>query len=245
VFSYSKLDGKGLPSKRIVDVQTSSGDISAADDPNTIWGITETGTGLHIATNYAYDAQGRLDSTTLPSGRITKMYYTKLKDGRMVTISIPRVAGGKYHGPASYTVTNHAGGTEFSGTIAIATAGVSTALASWVSTSSSADPLVALDQATIGPVSSLATSVYIDAGTKLSESRSYFLIPGSGAGSAGTNYDATVFGYDPMGRRWRSKSADGTIGRTVFDLLGRATESWTGTNDAGFFDFLVAFFAGC
>jgi len=68
---------------------------------------------------------------------------------------------------------------------------------------------------------SVASAVYIEAGTKVSESRSYYDVPAGGFGTEGTNYDSSRMGYDPMGRVWRTKSADGTISRTVFDVLGR------------------------
>ena len=41
--------------------------------------------------------------------------------------------------------------------------------------------------------------VYDESGTQLEEERAYFLIPSSGAGSVGTNYDETFYGYDEMG----------------------------------------------
>lgn len=187
------------------------------------------GTGAHLITSYAYDAQGRLDTTTLPDGRVTKMYYSKLADGRTVTISIPRTSGGTYYGPVSYSVSNLSGGSEFSATVAITAAGISTALASWI-TETASDPITALG---VGTIERLSTNIYNSSGTHVDESRAYFLVPGSGAGSDGTNYDATFFTYDAMGRRYRVKQATGTIARTVFDSIGRVSEQWLGTNDNG------------
>jgi hypothetical protein len=62
--------------------------------------------------------------------------------------------------------------------------------------------------------------------------RVYHTIPSSGDGSSGTNYDATEFGYDTMGRRNKVKSPGGTITRTVFEVRGMPTAVFVGTNDA-------------
>jgi len=80
----------------------------------------------------------------------------------------------------------------------------------------------------------MTTYKYDDSGTQLVEERRYSVIPNSGEGAAGTNYDSTSYGYDSMGRRWRTKEASGTIRRTVFDALGRTTDNYIGTNDHSF-----------
>jgi YD repeat-containing protein len=77
----------------------------------------------------------------------------------------------------------------------------------------------------------LSTSHYNESGHTLEESRLYFDIPASGAGTDGTNYDATFFAYDDNGRRVRVKEPHGTIRRTVYDALGRVTSRSMGTND--------------
>jgi len=63
--------------------------------------------------------------------------------------------------------------------------------------------------------------------------RVYKLIPATGAGVSGTNYDETDFGYDVMKRQNRVVTPGGTITRTVFDALGRPIGTWVGTNDNG------------
>lgn len=68
---------------------------------------------------------------------------------------------------------------------------------------------------------------------KLSGQRVYHTIPGSGEGSAGTNYDQTEFGYDAMGRRNRTVSPGGTITFEVFDPRGLVTKRYMGTDDSG------------
>lgn len=63
--------------------------------------------------------------------------------------------------------------------------------------------------------------------------RVYHLIPVSGDGSEGTNYNETTYGYDALGRQNMVKSPGGTITRTVFDRRGRAVCTYVGTVDAG------------
>ena len=77
------------------------------------------------------------------------------------------------------------------------------------------------------------TALYDESGTRETEERRYFLLPGSGAGSAGTNYDATKFAYDDEGHRIRTKEASGTIRRTTYDIFERAIDQYIGTNDYG------------
>jgi RHS repeat-associated protein len=232
IYTYTARDGYNQVSKRIGDAQTNHGSDFGSDDPNGVWSITETADGLRYVTTYTYDAQGRSSSTTLPDGRVTRMYYTKLADGRMVTLSIPREVAGSptYYGPVSYTVTNHAGKVEFQGVIGISDSGSTTALSSWID-KTDADPITAVD---VGTLERMSTTIYSETGNHTEETRVYHTIPGSGAGSSGTNFDRTVYGHDDMGRTWRVKQAHGTISRTVFDWAGRATESWMGTNDYSF-----------
>ena len=149
-----------------------------------------------------------------------------------MTISVPRyedLATDKYYGPASYTVTNLAGKPVFSGVIAISSSGTTTGPSGWTDETDS-DPILAV---THGSLARMSTSVYNESSGQLEESRSYFDIPASGAGSAGTNYDATTYAYDDMGRTIRVLSPTGTISRTGYDDLGRAYRQFMGTNDNG------------
>ena len=63
--------------------------------------------------------------------------------------------------------------------------------------------------------------------------RVYHTIPSTGTGSAGTNFDQTGYGYDPMKRQNRTVSPGGTITDIVFDARGLVTSTWVGTDDAG------------
>jgi RHS repeat-associated protein len=70
-------------------------------------------------------------------------------------------------------------------------------------------------------------------GFDLSSQRVYKLIPTSGSGVSGTNYNETDFGLDVMKRRNRVVTPGGTITRTVFDARNNPTQVWAGTNDTG------------
>ncbi len=104
-------------------------------------------------------------------------------------------------------------------------------------TEATADPLDALHADLKGAsrafVFGLSTTIHDKPGARVDESRSYFTVPTTGLGTAGTNFDATTFAYDDMGRRIRSEGPDGTISRTAYDDLGRAWRSYIGTNDNG------------
>jgi hypothetical protein len=66
-------------------------------------------------------------------------------------------------------------------------------------------------------------------------SRLYHQIPTSGAGSPVTNYNDTTYDYNAdTGRQDGAASPRGTITRSVFDIRGRLTSTWIGTNDTGF-----------
>ncbi len=234
---YSLVEN-GLPTRSIRDYDSDEGSgvngWESGDAPTGggSYGLTISSSGFHAITKNTFDAQGRRDTTTLPSVRVTKSYYSKLADGRMVTISWPRYTGGgtpTYYGPASYTVTNHAGQAEFQGTIASTSSGLTTALTGWID-EADADPITALDAGTLARMS---TTVMNSSGTRATETRAYHTIPGSGAGSVGTNYDKSSSEYDDMGRKVKSVDPTGTIALTDYDELGRVTKHWMGTDDSG------------
>jgi len=73
----------------------------------------------------------------------------------------------------------------------------------------------------------------LDLWGRVLELRVYHTIPLNGEGFPTANYDATDTAFDSMNRVVRTQSPGGTITRTVYDLVGRRTASWVGTNDAG------------
>ncbi|MFN7021239.1 MAG: RHS repeat-associated core domain-containing protein [Phycisphaerales bacterium] len=230
----------GQVTKRIEDADTDTGTTyPSGEHPNTDFGIASTTAGFHRTTTYTYDDQGRPDETTLPSGRVTMRWYAKLGGERMVTFSIPRVAS--YHGPAGYTVTNHAGNTEDCLVIAIGVNGTNIAPSGWLVVveenlyaDPDPDPVAAFDQANVGPIVRATSSRYGNTGRRLNERQVYYSIPSSlTSGVEGTHYDAWRIAYDDMGRRVRTKEPSGTITRTAYDVLGRVTSRKIGTNDNG------------
>jgi YD repeat-containing protein len=225
VYDYTQFTN-GQLTKRIADA-TTNGSFASGDDPNTDWGITETGDGWNVITQYTYDAQGRPNGSTLPDGRVTLVHYSRLSDHRMTTVSCPRVSGGYYYGPLSYTVTNQAGRADYSGVDALAAAGINTALTGWID-ETDADAVTAVD---IGKITRLTRTVHSKPGSQVDESRVYTTIPSSIGGESASNYDKALFGYDTMGRRYRSVTPAGTIARTVFNARGLAIEMWSGTDD--------------
>jgi len=238
IYTYTQY-ANGQPVKVIRDcVLNHATDFALGDDPSGDFGITETGDGLRQITTYAYDAQQRLVETTLHAHGSTdaekivrKTYFSQLADGRQVALAYSDwvSSGGTFYGPVGYAVGNLSGSTELQATVAIAAAGITTAIASHIDETQS-DPMAALD---IGTVSSMQTAVFDDSGHHRTESRTYFAIPSSIPGTEGTHYDATRYAYDTSNRLIRTKTADGTITRTYFDTKFRPYQTKVGTNDNG------------
>ncbi len=232
IFTYTQYAG-GQLAKRIDDARTNDGtDFATGDDPNTDFGITETGTGLRRVTAMAYDPQGRSDTVTQPDGQVSKRYYSKLADSRTVTLAYSDYTASPltFYGPVQYTVANHAGRTEVQTLVALTGNESTSALTAHVD-ETDGDPITAMD---LGTVAQMQVDLYDETGGVLETSRRYFSIPSSGAGTDGTHYDPTEFGYDDQGRGMRVKAPDGSITRTDHDTLGRAARQWIGTNDSGF-----------
>ncbi|RNC81662.1 MAG: hypothetical protein ED559_07700 [Phycisphaera sp.] len=240
IVSYAEYVN-GQVVKRIEDADTSltgaGEDFNGIAIPTSPTNFASDGSGdeEHRKTVYTYDAQGRQETVERSSGTSaaikTRSYYSKLADGRLVSISIPREwnNGGTttYDGPASYRVMNQRGQIEFAGTIVLSGNSSTTALSSWIDETDD-DPITAVDHGSLFRVSS---SVYNETGGTLTETRSYFDIPASGSGTEGMHYDATEYVYDNMGRRIGVKSPTGTIRQTVYDDIGRAEAQYVGTND--------------
>ena len=228
VITYWEYTG-GRLTEMIEDVDTTqTGDF----DTTKPSGLTSDAGAVHRTTTYTYDAQGRPDTVTQPDGRVFKTYYSKLADGRMVTLRYNDYDSGTptFYGPVSYTVSNHAGKAEVQATVALSGNSSTTALTGHVD-ETDADPITGMD---LGTVCRLTTNHYNETGGTLEESRLYFSIPSSEPGTDGTHYDPTFYGYDDSGQRTRVKEATGTIRRMVYDIHGRVTERWLGTNDNSF-----------
>jgi hypothetical protein len=173
----------------------------------------------------SFNAQGLAVMSSKFEGFLTQIapvtYRSKLRDGRMVTLEFtdygPTQPSESYFGPVRFSVTNHAGRAEASGVVKLTNNTTTAAQTSWID-ENDADPITALD---LGTVAHMSVEIYSDPGSLLTESRRYFTIPASGSGTEASNYDATKYGHDDMGRQRRVKEASGTIRRTSFDTLGR------------------------
>ena len=221
----------GQQSTLIVDADT--GSLS----PPVGQGFDSSGVPLKRKTSTSYTAQGLPYATTNyeldATSRKPQTYRSKLADRRIITLTFPDWTTGSpatYYGPVRFDVVNQAGKMEVSGTIALSTNLTTLAEPLFIDESQS-DPLAAID---LGTVAQMRTMIYEETGTRVTEERAYFLVPGSGAGTVGTNYDSTTYVYDGMGRRTRTKESSGTIRRKAFDAIGRQSEAWLGTNDHSF-----------
>lgn len=230
-FNYMEYDSRGQMTRSIQDVQANGSDtpLAAAASAHS---LTLPGSATNLVTTTTYDNQGRPDTTTLPTGRVMAMFYSKLNDGRFATLSVPQRTGTSplvYHGPVSYSVTNQAGRSEGSGVLALAgSSNDAQSIASWIDTTKS-DPIQAI-VGTYASVSRYSATAYNKAGTIMEESRVYHTLSSTLAGSTA---DVTKVVHDNRGRVIRTEDPTGTISRTDFDYIGRPVARWVGTDDTG------------
>ena len=195
-------------------------------------GFSSSGSPMHLVTTYSYDPQGRIIRIKTPDGIVRVLYYTALADETLVALNVPNFDGTNYYGPVSVSIANHASRLVAQGTIALSGGTTTSAVSGWIATSAT-NPVSAVS---VGTLARLSTTLYDNAGVKVSGNQTYFNIPSSGMypGTQGINYDSTFSGYDAMGRKWRSVNQPGDITRTSFDALGRTIQIWKGTNDNSF-----------
>ncbi len=231
--TFFKYNSYGQVTKRIDDPTSDTGYDSDATTAAGTYSLTLNGYGLNYATTYTYDAQGRVLTTTHPTGRISATHYTQLADGRMVTLSVGHQSGGDSYGPVSYSVTNAAGKSEAQGTIALTGGTSSVAMSGWLDTSK-LDVIEAVSYGSDGVVAHLTTSTYDYTGAHLQTSTLFNAIPSSVSGATSGQIEVTTYGYDAMGRTRRVVDPTSTISYSKFDYLGRVYERWMGTNDTGY-----------
>src|SRR5262249_48241502 len=138
-----------------------------------------------------------------------------------------------WYSPVGYSIVNQAGRPEAQGSIYFSGGKTTSAPSTpWVSTATSAANSNPVGLLSAGTIASLSTTVCDEPGLRATESRVYFSIPSSGSWPGSTSYyDSTSYTYDDMGRKLTTTIPSGTITHTVFDELGRVTETWVGTND--------------
>lgn len=96
----------------------------------------------------------------------------------------------------------------------------------------SSGPLSASDSYPQSTYVNWITFQYLDC-CFVASKRVYKLIPTSGDGTSGLNYDEVDFGYDIMKRLYRTVTPGGTITDLVFDPRGLVLGAWIGTKDDG------------
>ncbi|MFO0835766.1 MAG: RHS repeat-associated core domain-containing protein [Phycisphaerales bacterium] len=224
IYEYTQYTS-GQVTKVIKDCRTDDSGYGTVDDPNGAFGITESSAGTHVATTHAYDAQGRLDTTTYADGRIAKEYYSTLVDRRLVHVSIPKSNSGTYYGPVTYRVLNHLDRSEAEGTIALSSSGITTALTSWI-TESSSDMIATVG---VGTLERLTTHGYSSSGRLLASTRVWHTIPSTyGGGVVRTNFDLTSFSYDGLGRLVDTVDPSQTKTRNVYEVRGEVVQKEVG-----------------
>ena len=270
-----KMDERGFITGFTYDIPTGAL-LQRIDDVNTAlvsapagW-TTPPGGGLHLITDFQFDALGRPTQSLGPwhtidiSGVATSIRragYTVYQDATFQTWQAQGYATAASSSsssssgssstpnysyflvnPVSITITRADGKlTDQIQAVRFAAAGSSSSSSSSSSSGSgdtsaapltTAGPLTAFDSFPQSSYVRWTTTQYTDCCLTASQ-RIYKLIPSSGTGVSGTNYDETDFGYDVMDRLNRTVTPGGTITRTVFDAMGRPIGTWVGTNDTG------------
>jgi YD repeat-containing protein len=217
--NYTQYDTlSGAVTETITDVNTSSPGCPSGLPSG--WS-TPSGGGLNLATQYVADGLGRPSEITDPNGNITYIVYDDI-DHEVRTYPGWNTSTNTPTGPTqvvrqdmarSYIETLNMTATPH------LTSGVPDGTES------------------ISGVQTLSRN-YANNGGQLVESDACFNLSGvtystsTYIGTAGTNYYATIYGYDGRGHLARTLLPTGTIDRTVFDGQGRAISSWVGTNDS-------------
>jgi RHS repeat-associated protein len=210
--SYDTLTG--APTQSIVDVNTSV--VSGAPAGWT----TPAGGGLNLTTTAVVDPLGRSTRVTDPLGQVT---YTVYKDPQHEIRAYPgwNASTNLPTGPTQLQREDHAG--SYNEVLAMSAAPHVT--------SGAPDGTEAVSGLQV------LTRTYLDAGNRITNTDSYFNFTGltystaPNIGTLGTNFYRAVFGYDQKGRKSRVQDWNGTISRTVFDVLDRPSSTWIGTND--------------
>jgi RHS repeat-associated protein len=233
----------GALSRRIDDVDTTQVAAPAG------W-LTPSGGGLHLITDYQFDAQGRTTQVLGPvhtidiggvATSIRRAEWTVYQDAIFQAWQgqgYQKASDGSYMliNPVSISIADAQGRvTDEIKAVRYAAGTSSSSSSSSISASApvlSPGRLTALDNFPQSSYVRWTTTQYSDC-CFVASRRAYKLIPAIGTGFSGTNYDETDFGYDLMKRQNRVVAPGGTITRMVFDAVGRRIGTWMGTNDTG------------
>ena len=222
VIGYIAYDpATGAVVEQINNVDTSV----TSDYSGTAPWTTSSGNGLNQVTTYQVDALGRTVEQTDPDGNVTWTVYND-PDHEVLTYTGWNSTTHTATGPTQVYREDWANG--YTETLTM------TAAPSYAGTSGNYYPT---GTETIGGVVSLTRDILNDAG-QVTEEDDYFDLSGITysqstvqLGTSGTNYYATLYGYDANGLLDRTETATGTIYRTVYDGQDRQVSTWVGTDD--------------
>ncbi|MBI3861131.1 MAG: hypothetical protein HY290_04465, partial [Planctomycetia bacterium] len=253
-----KMDERGYITGMSYDIPTGAL-VQRIDDVDTTivsapagWTTPADG-GLHLITDFDHDTQGRqtqalgprheidIDGVATTIRRATWMVYQDALFQSWVGEGYQQIADHSFYlvNPVAITIARKDGKvTDLIQAVRYA-AGTSSS-SSFASTSGSiaaapvttAGKLTALDSFPQSSFVRWTSTQYTDCCLAASR-RVYKVIPPTGVGTNGTNYDETDFGYDVMKRQNRIVTPGGTIARTVFEARGLPIGTWVGTNDTG------------
>jgi RHS repeat-associated protein len=217
----------GAVTQMIQDVDTSQ----VTDEP-TGW-ETPTGGGLHLVTDLEHDDQGRITQTLGPA-------HTIDIDGTATSV---RRASWKVYDDPNHEVRTAVGQAVPDGASYIYTLINPVSITKFDETGNVLEEIQAVRGSTSGPLlpsDTFAQTAYVAWTTHQyteccvrSSTRVYHMIPNSGQGQSGVNYDQTEFEYNASRIMNRQQTPGGTITFTVFDARGNPTKVYVGTDDTG------------
>lgn len=225
VNTYSYAAGLGLVTQQVLNYQV---------------GVTQPG--VNVTTDFTYDSQGALVQVLGPShtALVAGAATTVRRATWYVSVSSVRPASGTWGLDEDRAGQGYATGTGPSYTYTLVdpvnltrkgkdgrrTDRITSKRTSGSGSLAKTDTFAQSDWKTW-------SSLTYNAQRQLASQQTYFLIPASGAGTSGTNYAQTVYGYDALERRNRVVSPEGTITRSVWTAPQRVASVWVGTNDTG------------
>lgn len=219
---------------RAITQQIQDVDTSVETGAPTGW-TTPSGGGLNLTSDFEHDNQGRMTQSLGPSHTID-LSGTATSIRRAVWIVYDESATGRETRTGTGYATGSAGSYTYTlvNPVSITKTDVAGRKTEQIQATraSTSGKLLPADTFAQSSYTRWTTTSYTDCCHEASQ-RTYHTIPSSGTGSAGTNYDETVYGYDVMKRSNRTVSPGGTITFNVFNSRGLVTETWVGTNDNG------------
>jgi RHS repeat-associated protein len=208
------------PSQDIADVNTAT----TTDEPAG-W-ATPAGGGLHLTTNYEFDALSRTTRVQDPNLNDT---YTVYKDANWESRVYPGWTGTATTGPTLVVRRDRV-----SSYVENLTTSVAAAFSGGKPTGTETLDGVTLTSTTLHNLQ----RTFQDSNGRTTQVDSYHnftgltYTAGTGLGTLGTNFHRESYTYDSKGRREKIADWTGTIRKTVWDVRDRVSTRWIGTLDA-------------